>query len=107
MGMVPENTSSRIEWYRTRIARWAEHAAALGLPAEDVALLEERFAAAVERDREQRMARQMAQSATLARDNAMQELSQLGAAMISRVRATAALDGDSVYTLALMPAPAD
>jgi hypothetical protein len=107
MGIVPENTLPRIEWYRARIARWVEHAAALGLPAEDVAQLEEKFAAAVERDQEQRIAQQRARSATAARDNAMEELSRHGAAMISRIRATASLGGGSIYTLALLPAPAE
>lgn len=107
MGIVPENTYPRITWYRTRLANWAENFAALGLSAEEVAQLETKLAAAEERYRQQRMAQQLARTATSWLHLAMDELSVLGASMIGKIKATASMEGNGVYNKAWMPSPAE
>ncbi len=107
MGIVPENTFPRIMWYRTRLAKWAENFAEIGVSEEEVALLEEKIAAADAKLKQQRMAQSVARSATLSLHQAMDELSVLGASMIGKIRATASMEGRGVYPKALMPPPAD
>lgn len=107
MGIVPENISPRIAWYRGKLAPWAEHAALLGLTEAQVELLEEKVAAAFEKHNQQRMARDAARAATLSLHMAMDELSELGAQMIAQIRVKALQDGEGVYSTANVPPPAD
>ena len=107
MGIVPENISPRIDWYRAKIAPWLENAAALGFSEEQVELLEEKVAAAFEKHKQQQMAKNAARAATGSLHIAMDELSELGATMIAQIRAKASLDGDGVYVKASVPPPAD
>lgn len=107
MGIVPENTSPRIFFYKLRLARWAERASQIGLQEEQVAELEAKVAVAIKKLKQQYRAQEAAKSATLSLHNAMRALSQLGAGMIGQIRATALIDGSSVYTDAWLPPPAD
>jgi hypothetical protein len=106
MGIVPENIGPRIAWYRAHLASWAEHAAELGLPAEQVALLEERIAVAAQKVAAQLAAHQAAKAATGSLRGAMTELSELGSKMIQTIRARAANDGEGIYFKAMIPLPA-
>jgi hypothetical protein len=106
MGIVPENVQPRIAWYRAHLAPWAEHAAELGLPAEQVALLEDKVALAAEQLARQRAAHEAAKTATASLHEAMTQLSELGSKMIQTIRARAANDGQGVYSKAMIPAPA-
>src|SRR4051812_48950244 len=106
MGIVPENTEPRIAWYRAHLAPWAEHALDLGLPAEQVALLEDKVALAAEKLAAQLAAYEAARTATASLHSAMTGLSELGSAMIQTIRARAANDGQDVYFKAMVPAPA-
>jgi hypothetical protein len=106
MGIVPENTSPRIAWYRAHLAPWGEHAAELGLPAEQVALLEDKVALAAEKLAQQLAAHEAAKTATASLRDAMTQLSELGSKMIQTIRARAANDGQDVYFKAQIPAPA-
>src|SRR5262245_11111918 len=100
MGLVPENTFPRITWYQVRVASWAAHAAEIGVSAAEVALLEAKVAAASEKHMQQRMAQNAARAATIELHEAMNELSQLGASMIGKIKATASMEGNSVYATA-------
>lgn len=107
MGIVPENTSPRIAWYRAHLAPWMEHAAELGLPPEQVTLLEEKVAAASAKLARQFAAQQAAKTATASLRAAMADLSELGSSMIQTIRARAANEGDQIYFKAVVPKPAD
>src|SRR5688572_21566876 len=106
MGIVPENTTPRISFYKSRLAKWAENAGQIGLQEEQVLLLEQKVAAAVEKYRTQYRAKVAARTATSELKRAMRELSRLGASMIAQIRAAQSTTGPSVYPLAYLPPPA-
>ncbi len=107
MAIVPENTTPRILFYRLRLPKWAENATEIGLQEEQVTQLEAKVATAIEKLQQRDLAEQVARSATLALHAAMRDMSQLGASMMGQIKATAGIEGESVYVKALVPPPAD
>jgi hypothetical protein len=105
MRAVPRNTTGKIEFYKLRLAKWAEHAEQLGLTEQLVAELADATEAAREADRAQRAAAQAARAATQIRDNAIEKMATLGATMIKQIRVQAERQGQQTYSLALMSPP--
>jgi outer membrane murein-binding lipoprotein Lpp len=107
MGIVPRTLVEKVQFFSTRLATFAEHAAALGLSKAEVAEL----AAAVEEAeaamRAQREAQLAAQGATARANLAIDLVGVKGAAIVARIRATARGNDDpSLYPLASLDAPA-
>jgi hypothetical protein len=103
MGVVPEKINERLQFYQDHIARWADHAEAIGTTPEAVEALETLTQAAREAYRAQQVAQDAARSATEAMHLAMDAMHQAGTAIIAQVRAKAKTTGPDVYPLAGIP----
>ncbi|MGC4074611.1 MAG: hypothetical protein QM760_19340 [Nibricoccus sp.] len=108
MGTVPIKAVERIQYYQTRLAPFAAHAAAIGVTADEVDDLAAKTAAARAAYNAQQAARQNAKNATAAFKDATAAMGVAGAALIKKIRATAEQTGDrNVYALASVSPPAD
>jgi hypothetical protein len=106
MSVVPADIVARIQYFEAHDAPWSDHAAQIGVSAIEVAAMAARTAAARAALEEQLAAQSAAMAATLRLRLAMADMSQAGSDIIKKIRATAATDGDQVYSLAMIPAPA-
>jgi hypothetical protein len=107
MSVVPKKIAERIQWYRDHAPLFTANAAAIGITPAEATDLAARAAAAKTAFDAQQAAQLAAESATTDLRAADQYLSQVGAALIAKVRAKAALGGGTaVYALAGLPTPA-
>ena len=110
MGVMPTERLGKIEWCELRAVAggpWATNAAAIGVVAADVTLLESRAAAAREAYTAHLAAQAAAKSATVAYYEAVQTMAAFAMAQVSKIRSKAAVDGnDQPYILAQVPPPA-
>jgi hypothetical protein len=104
--VVPRERLARIGWYETRDPVWSANATALGTTTVEVGALATKVAAARTAYDAQQLARAQAKAATTAYYNAVTAMSEAGVDVIQKIKAKAAVDGDSVYVLALIPPPA-
>jgi hypothetical protein len=93
-------------YFEAHAAPWSEHAPEIGTSAIEVAALVDKTASARAALADQFAAQQAAMAATLRLHLAMAEMKEAGSAIIKKIRAKAAADGEGVYFLASIPAPA-
>jgi hypothetical protein len=106
MRLVPEGNSEKITFYQTHVARWAQDPAGIGVTPEAVADLEAKSSEARDAFTARDSAQAAARSATLRLDMALDAMATAGATLIQAIRAKASQDGNHIYQLALIPAPA-
>lgn len=111
MAVVPETRIGKVVFYETHVGQWAEHAAALGLSAGEVAELAELTAAAREASEAQQAARLAAEAATLRFHTAVARMAARGSGVLKQIKAVAgeaegAGGAVAVYVLARIPVPA-
>lgn len=106
MRLVPEDTVGCIQFYQTHHTPWSANAQAIGTSSAQVTALAAKTAAARDAYAEQYAAYQAARNATQKLRHALAAMSEAGAGIIKQIRARAATDGDNVYALASLPAPA-
>jgi len=105
MGVVPKKPIERVQFYENHIAPWTTNTVAIGLASPDVVDLGTKTTAARAAYDAQQVALDAAKNATQAFYDAVALLSQAGAAAVKKIRAKAAMSGNSVYTLAVIPPP--
>jgi hypothetical protein len=105
MRLVPETVEGKINFYRSHMDAWLQHAEAIGLSGEFIASLQADLDAAEEALATQRAAQQAAQAATGAAAHALERLCRRGAGALTNIRAKAVQSGGDVFTLAMIPAP--
>jgi len=107
MSLVPKKDVDRIQFYENHIAPFTTNATAIGILASEATDLQTKTAAARAAFDARQAAQQAAEAATLAQRDAVDAMSNAGAALIEKIRAKAKqVGGNSVYTLAEIPAPA-
>jgi hypothetical protein len=106
MSVVPSTLEAKIAFYEDHNPLWSTNAVAIGTTASEVTDLETKTTAARAAIEAQRAAQIAAQSATLALHDAVNAMAGAGSDIIKQIRAKAATDGNSVYVLAGIPAPA-
>lgn len=107
MGAVPIKIADRIAWYQARQATWTSNAVALGLSAGEMTTMSGYITAAAAALSDQADAKNAAKASTLTLRDADRAMSQYGSDLIKQIRAMAGqVGGDSIYALALIPAPA-
>jgi hypothetical protein len=106
MTVVPRKEIDKVTFYETHIAPWSTNAATLRVDPAAVTDLETKTTAARDAYRAQVSAQQKAKDATAAFRSAVKTMATAGSSIITQIRATADVDGDSIYQLAEIPAPA-
>jgi hypothetical protein len=106
MRLVPRNVPEKIQFYRTHLPAWAEHAGEIGTSAQLVADLEALTDEAQAALAGQRAAQQAARAATQRLHQAAEKMGSLGAKIVMQIRTQAALAGPGVNSLALIDRPA-
>src|SRR4051794_14300421 len=106
MSVVPADIVAKIQYFEAHDAPWSDHASQIGTSTIEVAALAARTAAARAALAEQQSAQQAARAATLRLRLAMADMARSGSDIIKKIRAKAATDGEGVYSLASIPAPA-
>jgi hypothetical protein len=106
MPVIPSKFGERVAFFKNRIALWTTNAAGIGVSAPEVTALDTKADAAEAAIAAAELARDNAKSATLAARDAIDAMTNAGADLIKKIKAKAAVDGNTVYTLANIPAPA-
>lgn len=106
MSVVPADITARIQFSEAHDVPWTDHAAQIGVSTAEVAALAARTVAARAALAEQQAIQNAAMAATLRLRLAMAGMAQAGSDIIKKIRAKAATDGEGVYSLASIPAPA-
>ncbi|HSI34788.1 MAG TPA: hypothetical protein VK986_14470, partial [Tepidisphaeraceae bacterium] len=104
--LVPDTIDGKIMFFHVRTGPWAAHAAQIGAAPEVVAELAARVADARAKRVAATTARAAAEAATAQLNMAVDALAALGSDVVKQIRAKAAVDGDGVYALAMLPRPA-
>lgn len=107
MRLVPRETARAITFFETHAPQWLDHAAEIGTDPAAVADLQAKAQAARAAFRAQAEAQQAARSATGNLRLAMEALTGAGAAIVQQIRAKARTGGHNVFSLALIPPPAE
>jgi len=105
--LVPREHFQSITFFSTHTTQWLDHAAQIGTSTQEVALLADEVEAARAALTAQRQAQQAARSATLRLKLAIEAMKRRGANILAQVKAKAAADGGSIYTLARISPPDD
>jgi hypothetical protein len=106
MSLVPRTVAEKIQFFQTRLPKWAEVAEQIGSTPEQIDSLEASVAAARTALAEQREAQNKARIATDKLRLALKKMAAEGSAVIARARVTAQSSGDPlVYGLASIPLP--
>src|SRR5947208_2985185 len=95
MGVVPQKPIERVQWYENRIDPWTTNTTAIGLVSADVTDITTKTSAARAAYDAQQVAIASAQNATQAFYDAVAAMSAAGAAAIQKIRAKAAMTGNS------------
>src|SRR5688572_4375146 len=106
MSLVPSSRIGKVEFYENHMAPWTANAVAIGSSAPEVTALGTKVTAARAAYLAQQEAADAARAATLAFHEAAAAMADAGADVIKKIRAKAATDGNNVYVLAQIPAPA-
>ncbi len=106
MPIVPKNSVEKIEFYENHNTPWAANATAIGTSTTTVSALNTLTVAARTAYNAQQAAQTTAKAATLTLQNAVDAMQVAGANIIQQIKTKAATTGDSVYSLAQIPAPA-
>lgn len=110
MSTTPETRRGKLAFYEAHLQAWADHAAAIGLSAEQVAGLESRIETARSALLASEVARDAARAATLTFHETADDLAGFGSGLIGFIRGTAETasggddpTGDQIYALAQIP----
>lgn len=106
MALVPDKKQDKISFYQSKIAPWTTNATAIGTTSSNVANLGTLTTAAQTAMDAQTTAEAAFRSSVAAANSAISAMDTAGADIISAIRTKARTDGDGVYTLAQIPAPA-
>lgn len=106
MAVVPNKNAEKISFYENHIEPWTTNATAIGTTTTAVTDLETKTTAARDAFNAQQTAQDAAKAATLTLQMAVDAMATAGASIITQIRSKASTAGDSVYTLAQIPAPA-
>jgi hypothetical protein len=106
MSLVPQTKIGKIQFYTNKLPFWQTNAVAIGTTAGAVTSLEAKLDIAAEKLTAQIAAQSAAKTAVLAADEAVKALADAGADIIKAIRAKAAADGNGIYVLGDIPAPA-
>ena len=107
MSVVPNKIPQRIQFFEEHLAPFTTNATAIGVTSAEVTDLQTKTAAARSAFDARQAQQQAAEAATLALRDAVDAMSVAGSVLIKKVRAKAeSVGGNSVYTLAELPAPA-
>jgi hypothetical protein len=106
MALVPNTKQGKVNFYQSKIAPWTTNATAIGTTSGAVTALGTLVTAADTALAAQATAEAAARSAVEAANLAVNAMATAGADIISAIRVKARTAGDSVYTLAQIPAPA-
>ena len=104
--ILPQGAVERVEWFENHNAAWSSNAVAIGTSAAAVASLTTKTTAARSAFNAQQLAFENAKAATQTFKDAVRAMTDAGSDIIKQVKAKAATDGNTVYTLALIPVPA-
>jgi hypothetical protein len=106
MSLVPPTNEGKINFFQSKNTPWAANAVAIGTTAAAVTALATKVTAAQTKLAAQVAARAAAKNATADLNAAIRDMAGAGSDIIKQIRAKAATDGDNVYILAQIPAPA-
>lgn len=106
MAVIPDKRADKVSFFRAHNTPWAASAVQIGTTQQAVTDLDTKTTAAQDKLDAQAAAHQAAKAATLAANDAIDAMVNAGADIIKAIRAKAAVDGNSVYELAEIPAPA-
>src|SRR4051812_22398654 len=106
MAMIPQSLVGKIEFFENHMADWTANAVAIGSSAAEITALQAKVAAARDSYLAQQTAQETAKSRTLTLRDDIDSMMNAGSDVIKKIRSKAATDGNTVYTLANIPAPA-
>lgn len=106
MSLVPDTNEGKILFYQSKNTPWAANSVAIGTTAGAVTALATKVTTAQTKLAAQVAAQEAAKNATAELKAAIREMTGAGSDIIRQIRAKGAIDGDSVYFLAQIPAPA-
>ena len=106
MPLVPDKKTEKVAFYASKTTIWSTNAVAIGTTATAVTDLTTKVSTAQTKIAAALAAKEAAKNATADADLAVRDMAHAGAAIITQIRAKAAVTGDSVYVLAQIPAPA-
>ncbi len=105
MNVMPRDRVGQISFCQSHLEKWMENAVQIGVPPEMIAELSNKIDAA----REARLAQQEAASAAMAKTaifhQATDAMAELASNIIRQAKSTAAVEGNQVYSLAMIPSP--
>lgn len=104
--IVPQGRIGQVVFFENHNSGWSDNAVALGTTAPAVAALTTLTTAARAAYNAQVLAQEQARAATQTFHDAVRAMTHAGTQIISQIKAKAALEGNSIYTLALLPSPA-
>lgn len=106
MPRVPDTNEGKIQFYQSKNAPWSSNAAAIGTTPAAVTSLGTKVSTATTKLAAAVAARATSKNATAELRAAIADMAGAGADIIRQIDAKAAIDGDGVYFLAQIPAPA-
>jgi hypothetical protein len=106
MSVVPAKAIDKVQFFENHITPWTTNAVAIGTTTTIVTDLTTKTTAARAAYVAQQTAQETAKAATLTFQTAVTAMAVAGADIIRQIRAKAGSAGDSVYSLAQIPAPA-
>jgi hypothetical protein len=104
--ILPPTALAKVEFFENHTADWSSNAVAIGTTAGAVTALTTKTTAARAAYNAQQLAQEQAKAATQTFKDAVAAMALAGTDIIKQVKAKAATDGNSIYTLALLPVPA-
>ncbi len=106
MPLLPRDINGQITFYEEHLPTWTTEAVGIGSSASEIAALQTKTEAARAAVVEQAAAESTAKTKTAAMRDAVDVMMKAGADVVLKIRAKAATDGDGIYQLANIPAPA-
>lgn len=106
MSLVPRDYEGNILFFRSKVEPWTTSATAIGTTSAAVTAMSAKVDSAQALLEAQTVARAAAKNATAALLAGLRDLNDAGGDIIKQIRAKAAIDGQGVYLLAEIPAPA-
>src|SRR5688500_6466970 len=106
MSLVPKKAIDAVQFYENHLAPWTTNATAIGTTTTAMTDLTTKATAARDAYNAQQAAQDVAKTATMTFQDAVDALRVAGSAIIKNIRSKAETTGNSVYALAQIPAPA-
>jgi hypothetical protein len=106
MALLPQTLNGKITWYESKLPTWEANATGIGSSAPEIAALVTKTEAARAAMVAQEEAQDTAKTKTAALRNAVEAMMTAGADVIAKIRVKASADGEAIYELANIPAPA-